>query len=519
MRRSIRSVRNADFVGAFALAPLLRAVRVPDGHANDRDRRVHAAVRNHPRNAPPGADDHPPADLLAQDPVRRAHVVRSLGRHRRRLQPEAVLADRSRPVVHDLVVGRAPLLEREIEALEPELEPDHVRLEHPQRLLEELLAGLVPFQDDDGLRCHESDPTAVGTRLAWHEQEAGGATGARVAFAITTRAGSRSRIADKVARIEALVIPPAWKDVWISPRAGAKLQATGVDKAGRRQYLYHPEFRARQEQEKFDKLVRFAERLPDLRKAMSKDMDGDPLSPEWVCALALRLINLGWFRVGTERYARTTRTFGITTLRKGHVSVRGSRITFKYRGKHRVLVRTAIVDADLADAMRELLQLPGGRRLFRYELPDGTFCNLTRREAERLHRRAHGRRIHRQGFPHLGRHADRRDRVRRARSRGDGNRGQESRRRSDARGRREAREYPCRCAIVICQSCGRRAVSRRKNHRRFQTSPFARSGRARYETRSRRTGARQLVAFVANSPRATCRVNSSRLSDTLPRSR
>jgi DNA topoisomerase-1 len=181
---------------------------------------------------------------------------------------------------------------------------------------------------------------------------------------------------DKLARIEELVIPPAWKDVWISPRATAKLQATGKDRAGRRQYLYHPEYRAQQEQEKFDKLVRFAERLPDLRKAMAKDMDGEPLSPEWVCALALRLINLGWFRVGTERYARTTRTFGITTLRKSHVTVRGSRITFKYRGKHRVLVRTAIVDQELADAMRELVKLPGGRQLFRYEV-EGSFCNLT----------------------------------------------------------------------------------------------------------------------------------------------
>jgi DNA topoisomerase-1 len=180
----------------------------------------------------------------------------------------------------------------------------------------------------------------------------------------------------KLARIEELVIPPAWKDVWISPRPGAKLQATGVDRAGRRQYLYHPEYRARQEQEKFDKLVRFAERLPDLRKAMSKHMEGEPLTPEWVCALALRLINLGWFRVGTERYARTTRTFGITTLRKGHVSVRGSRITFKYRGKHRVLVRTAIVDPELADAMRKLLELPGGRRLFRYETEE-SYSNLT----------------------------------------------------------------------------------------------------------------------------------------------
>jgi DNA topoisomerase I len=180
----------------------------------------------------------------------------------------------------------------------------------------------------------------------------------------------------KLARIEELVIPPAWKDVWISPRSTAKLQATGVDRAGRRQYLYHPEFRARQEQEKFDKLVRFAERLPDLRKAMAKDMKGETFSPEWVSALALRLINLGWFRVGTERYARTTRTFGITTLRKGHVTVRGSRITFKYRGKHRVLVRTAIVDEDLADAMKKLIAFDGDRRLFRYEV-DGSLFNLT----------------------------------------------------------------------------------------------------------------------------------------------
>jgi DNA topoisomerase-1 len=188
--------------------------------------------------------------------------------------------------------------------------------------------------------------------------------------------GKKIRDPDKLARIEELVIPPAWKDVWISPRSTAKLQATGIDRAGRRQYLYHPDYRARQEQEKFDKLVRFAEKLPDLRKAMTKDLQGDPLSRDWACALALRLINLGWFRVGTERYARTTRSFGITTLRKGHVSVRGSRITFKYRGKHRVLVRTAVVDQELAAAMRELTKLPGGRRLFRYD-NDGSFRNLT----------------------------------------------------------------------------------------------------------------------------------------------
>jgi DNA topoisomerase I len=181
---------------------------------------------------------------------------------------------------------------------------------------------------------------------------------------------------EKIERIEELVIPPAWRDVWISPRPRAKLQATGVDRAGRRQYLYHPEFRAQQEQEKFDKLVRFAEQLPELRKAMSEHIAGEPLTPEWTCAVALRLINLGWFRVGTERYARTARTFGITTLRKSHVSVRGSRISFRYRAKHRIWVRTAVADAELADAIKTLLDLPGSRHLFRYERDDSC-CNLT----------------------------------------------------------------------------------------------------------------------------------------------
>ena len=180
---------------------------------------------------------------------------------------------------------------------------------------------------------------------------------------------SRGRaITDEAAleRIESLSIPPAWKDVWISPRAGAKLQATGADKAGRRQYLYHPEYRARQEQAKYDKLVRFAERLPELRRTMDKHMDLEPLSFEWTAAVAVRLINEGWFRVGSERYARSYKTFGITTLRRNHVRVRGSRITFRFRAKHRVLCHTVLVDAELAAAMKELLALPGGRRVFRY---------------------------------------------------------------------------------------------------------------------------------------------------------
>ena len=188
------------------------------------------------------------------------------------------------------------------------------------------------------------------------------------------------RITDpaKLARIESLVIPPAWRDVWISPRPGAKLQATGLDSAGRRQYLYHPEFRAAQEQAKYDKLVRFAERLPDLRAAMAEHVDLDALECDRVCAIATRVINATWFRVGDDRYTRTSRTYGVTTLTKRHVVVRGNRVAFRFQAKHGARVHTELVDAEIAAAIRELVSLPGGRRLFRYER-DGGLCNLTGR--------------------------------------------------------------------------------------------------------------------------------------------
>jgi DNA topoisomerase I len=149
-------------------------------------------------------------------------------------------------------------------------------------------------------------------------------------------------------RIRALAIPPAWKDVWISRSPRAKLQATGVDAAGRKQYLYHPTYRQQRAQEKYDRLIRFAELLPQLRQAMSDDIGLAGLPEPRVAAIAVRLINLGWFRVGSERYAARHRTFGITTLRKSHVAVRGSHVTFRYRGKHGTAIRSAVVDAELA---------------------------------------------------------------------------------------------------------------------------------------------------------------------------
>jgi len=200
--------------------------------------------------------------------------------------------------------------------------------------------------------------------------------GSRGRFRYVDARGNPIKDEEKLDRIRALVIPPAWKDVWISPSAKAKLQATGVDAAGRRQYLYHATFRAQQEQAKFDRMIRFAERLPDLRVATAHDLDNDTLDRRRVSAIATRLINCGWFRVGSERYAKESRTYGITTLRKGHVRVRGKRIEFDFVAKHGTVVRRTFVDDELADQIQDLLVLPGGRRLFRYIWEDD-ISNLT----------------------------------------------------------------------------------------------------------------------------------------------
>lgn len=203
--------------------------------------------------------------------------------------------------------------------------------------------------------------------------------GSRGRFRYLDTRGNRIDDPEKLERIESLVIPPAWRDVWISPRARANLQATGLDKAGRRQYLYHPEFRARQEQAKFDKLIRFAEKLPDLRLAMGEHITLDPLDRDRVSAVAVRLLNLTWFRVGSERYVARSNTYGITTLTKRHVAVRGKTVAFRFHAKHRVQVRTVLVDTEIAASVQELLEVPGGRQLFRYEV-EGELENLTGRK-------------------------------------------------------------------------------------------------------------------------------------------
>jgi DNA topoisomerase-1 len=201
--------------------------------------------------------------------------------------------------------------------------------------------------------------------------------GSRRPFRYLDSKSKRITDPDVIERLDKLAIPPAWREVWIAPGPRAKVQATGLDSAGRRQYIYHPAFRAQQEAAKFGSLIRFAEKLPDIRQAMGEHMLLEPLDPLRVCAIAVRLTNLSWFRVGSERYAKESRTYGVTTLFKSHVEVRGTRVAFRFRAKHKIQVHTAIVDSELAEAIKAL-QETRGSRLFRYEV-EGRLCNLNDR--------------------------------------------------------------------------------------------------------------------------------------------
>jgi DNA topoisomerase-1 len=181
-----------------------------------------------------------------------------------------------------------------------------------------------------------------------------------------------SRITDEAAleRIKSLAVPPAWTEVRISPSPRSSLQAIGADTAGRVQRIYHPAFAARRQQRKFEKIVRFGERLPTLRRKTNEDIAQEGLSRERVLAIVVRLINDLYFRVGSEESVKRYRTFGVTTLRNWHLEIKGGRLVFSFTGKHHIKHRRIIVDEELAALMRDVKQL-GGPRLFQYYDTEG----------------------------------------------------------------------------------------------------------------------------------------------------
>jgi DNA topoisomerase-1 len=169
-------------------------------------------------------------------------------------------------------------------------------------------------------------------------------------------------------RIDELVIPPAWQDVWICPYPGGHIQATGVDQAGRKQYLYHPRWRARRDQEKFDDMMEFARALPQLRGYVDARLALDDLSLEHVLAVAARLLDRGFFRIGSEDYALRNETYGLATMKKRHVRLRGEVLLFDYPAKHGKRRVQAVVDPVVAGTVERLKRRrSGGDELLAYK--------------------------------------------------------------------------------------------------------------------------------------------------------
>ena len=177
------------------------------------------------------------------------------------------------------------------------------------------------------------------------------------------------------ARVRSLAIPPAWTDVWICRRANGHLQAVGVDAAGRRQYLYHPDWRARQDELKFARVTRAARRLPAMRAAVLEDLAEEEMTREKACATAVRLLDLGCFRIGSDAYANGD-SFGLTTLERRHVRRQGRTLVFEFTGKSGIEHRVEVDDEPSRQAIESMRRRRGGSdRLLAFKA-DGRWTDL-----------------------------------------------------------------------------------------------------------------------------------------------
>ena len=188
--------------------------------------------------------------------------------------------------------------------------------------------------------------------------------------------GERITDPDRIAWFDRLAIPPAWTDVWICPIRRGHLQATGRDARGRKQYRYHPRWRDVRDEAKYGRLVEFARALPRIRRRTGRDLRRRGLPREKVLALVVRLLEETLIRVGNDEYARDNRSYGLSTLRDRHVSVRGAEIRFTFRGKGGKEHEIGVRDRRLARLVKQCQEIPG-QELFQYYDADGTRVDVT----------------------------------------------------------------------------------------------------------------------------------------------
>jgi DNA topoisomerase I len=200
------------------------------------------------------------------------------------------------------------------------------------------------------MRLHHSRPADPGYRRLRHGR----------GFRYLDHRGEPLRDPAELARIRALVIPPAWRDVWVCTRANGHLQAVGTDAAGRRQYLYHPQFRAEQEQAKHEHVLDVAETLPTVRESVEGHLRERGLTRHRVLATAVRLLDLGFFRIGSDRYAEANNSYGLTTLLREQSHRRAGAVLFRYTGKYGKENVQTVADPAACRCLTALLRRRGG---------------------------------------------------------------------------------------------------------------------------------------------------------------
>ena len=209
------------------------------------------------------------------------------------------------------------------------------------------------------------------------------------AFVYILPSGHRLRRAKTIARIGSLAIPPAYTDIWICLQDNGHLQATGRDARGRKQYRYHARWRTQRDAAKYDRLSAFAKKLPQLRRQVQIDLRLEGMPRRKVLAAVVRLLETSLIRVGNEEYSRSNGSFGLTTLRNRHASVRGAHVTFEFRGKSKKFHSLKIEDARLARIVKRCQELPG-QRLFQYRDDEGDLDDLASQDVNEYLREAVG---------------------------------------------------------------------------------------------------------------------------------
>lgn len=194
--------------------------------------------------------------------------------------------------------------------------------------------------------------------------------------------GKRINDKSEIARLDALAFPPAYKDVWFCPEENGHILATGYDTKGRKQYLYHPDFREQQELKKFEVCELFGNKLPLLRAKLAEYLEGNTLDYQRTIAAVVRLMDLGSLRIGSKRNAKENNSFGATTLRRRHAKITGKNIRLEYKAKSGKVREVNLTDRVLSSIIKELQDLPG-QNLFQYK-EDGECIPVTSREVNQF---------------------------------------------------------------------------------------------------------------------------------------